>query len=129
MRLLRARLPVFALALLLQQAGALALTGALACCAPGVSREMAQMECCKIGGAGHVCPLANRRAPGREGRMSRGCSSESPGVLLGAGSLYAAPLVERFALLAPVFAPGLWQETAAGHSPVNVPLLSRPPQS
>jgi hypothetical protein len=129
MRLLRARLPVFALVLLLQQAGALALTGALACCAPKGSREMAQMECCKTGGASHVCPLANRRAPGPGERMSRGCSNEPPGVLMRGGSLYAAPLVERFALLAPVVAPGLWQDAAEEHSPFNAPPLGRPPKS
>ena len=102
MRTIRRRLAVLTLLLLAQQAVALALAGALVCCDTGDQQPVPRMECCKDAGDGHMCPLGKRPAPERNCRLKSGCSTDSSGVLAGAGFVYAGPLVAQFSVAPPV---------------------------
>lgn len=86
--------------LLTQQAIALGVAGVLVCCQAGPPQATAKMECCENGGDGHMCPL--RRPASDDGcRIRNGCNTAATGVLVGAGFVYAAPLVERFSIVPP----------------------------
>jgi hypothetical protein len=129
MRSVRSRLSALTLMLLAQQALALALAGALACCEQAEARAAAAMECCERGGDGHMCPLANRRAPDRGCRLKNGCSTGNASVLAGAGFVYAAPLVGRFTLTPPIVHPHARRLVVDEESLVNTPPATPPPKA
>jgi hypothetical protein len=129
MRTVRARLAVFTLMLLAQQALALALAGALACCNETAAPATARMECCKDAGDGHMCPLANRRAHDRGCRMKKGCATDETRALAGAGLVYAAPLVDRFSLVQPLVGPPAWRLVVDEDRIANTPPRTPPPKA
>jgi hypothetical protein len=127
--MVRSRLAVLTLLLLAQQALAVALVGALACCEPASAPATAQMECCQKGGDGHMCPLRNRRAPDRGCRMKQGCNTDNTTALAGAGFLYAAPLVGRFSSAPPVGHPLTWRLVVNDEPLANTPPPTPPPKA
>jgi hypothetical protein len=129
MRTLRARLAVFTLMLLAQQALALALAGALVCCNETAPRATARMECCKDAADGHMCPLANRRANDRGCRMKKGCTMDEARLLAGAGFVYVAPLVGRFSLVQPLVSAEAWRLVVNEDRGRNTPPRTPPPKA
>jgi hypothetical protein len=130
MRPFRARLTVLVLLLLTQQALALAVSGALACCeTEPPAGAMPRMECCEKAGSDHICPLMNRRAvPDRGCRMKSGCKTESAGVLAGAGFVYAAPLITRFSMMPPPVSETAWRPAVETFVAADLTPPSPPPK-
>jgi hypothetical protein len=129
MRTLRARLVVFTLMLLAQQALALALAGALACCNEPPEPATARMECCKDAGDGHMCPLARQRADDRGCRMKKGCTTDETRALAGAGFVWAAPLLARFSFVQPLVPPQAWRFVLDEERTANAPPRTPPPKA
>ena len=129
MRILRSRLAVLTLLLLAQQAAALALAGALACCETTPVPAAAEMECCKKVGDGHMCPLGNRRAPETGCTLRKGCTTPGTGVLAGAGFAYAAPLVGRFSIVPPIRQRSTLQLQVAAEPFITVSPPTPPPKA
>jgi hypothetical protein len=128
MRTVRSRLAVLTLMLLVQQVVALVLAGALACCEQAAPAA-AQMDCCKNGGEGHMCPLTNRRAPDSGCRIKSGCSTDGARALAGAGFMYAAPLVGRFSIVPPVIQRSALQPIVGEDTRTNAAPATPPPKA
>jgi hypothetical protein len=74
-----------------------------------------------------MCPIG-RRASDTGCRIRSGCSTETFGVLAGAGFVYSAPLVGRFSIVPPVADPATLPSTWAAEPFVTVSPPTPPPK-
>jgi hypothetical protein len=131
MRALRPRLVGVAAALLLHQAAGLALVAGLACCADaGRPSAMEPMECCRTGGAGHICPLmtrdGERPAPCRVKSACTRDHSTGPATPFFA---CAAPVPDRVVVAAPPPHRAAWDGFSSRTLRADLPPPGPPPKA